>query len=181
MRIVNSLEIFNRYFHKLCNGKGLVSIYELTYSIKDKFSNSEIKLINDEKKISNFFSKSKNISLKKHLIKEDFEEALFKGFHNIFGNSNNDLHHIGCYFHYLQACRRKLQSLHFTSKKNINIYKDFMNKFGNFAFIKNISKKRILKELNNIEKNYNLNHDVSNYFKDTYELNIYYIIPKNIL
>ena len=49
MRTVNSLEIFNRYFHKLCNGKDLVSIYELTCSIKDKFSNSEIKLINGEK------------------------------------------------------------------------------------------------------------------------------------
>ena len=51
MRTVNSVEIFNRYFHKSCNKKGLVSIYELTYTIKDKFINSEIKLINDEKKL----------------------------------------------------------------------------------------------------------------------------------
>ena len=55
-------------------GKGLVSIYELTYSIKDKFSNSEIKLINDEKKISNNFSKNKIFPLKKHMKKEDIEE-----------------------------------------------------------------------------------------------------------
>ena len=42
-----------------------------------------------------------------------------------------------------------------------------MYKFGNFAFIKNISKNMILKDLNNMEKNYKLNHEVSTYFKDT--------------
>ena len=52
-----------------------------------------------------------------------------------------------------------------------------MNKFGYFAFLKNISKKRILKELNNIEKKYNLNHHVSNYFKDTW---IKYLLDKTI-
>ena len=91
----------------------------------------------------NEISETKELNLKSYCT--DYEEALFKGFHNIFSNSKNDLQHIGCYFHYLQGCRRKLQTLHFTSKKNINIYNDFMNKFGNFAFIKNISKKKNFK------------------------------------
>ena len=123
----------------------------------------------------NKFSETEELNLKSYCT--DYEEALFKGFHNIFSNSKNYVQHIGCYFHYLQACRRKLQALHFTSKKNINIYNDFMNKFGYFAFLKNISKKRILKELNNIEKKYNLNHHVSNYFKDTW---IKYLLDKTI-
>lgn len=44
-----------------------MSIYELTYSIKDKFSSSEIKLINDEKKISICNSKKK-LYLKNKII-----------------------------------------------------------------------------------------------------------------
>ena len=54
MRTVNSIEIFNRYFHKQFNGKGIVTIYELTDALKEKFINSEIRLINDEKRIANF-------------------------------------------------------------------------------------------------------------------------------
>ena len=50
MRTVNSIEIFNLYFHRSCNRKGLVTIYELTDTIKEKFKNTEFKLINDEKK-----------------------------------------------------------------------------------------------------------------------------------
>ena len=65
----------------------------------------------------NEISENEELNLKTYCI--DFEGALFKGFHNIFGNPNNALHYIGCYFHYLQACRRKLQALHFTSKKII--------------------------------------------------------------
>ena len=48
----NSIEIFNRYLHKKCNGKGLVIIYELTESIKEEFNEKEYKLISEEKKLS---------------------------------------------------------------------------------------------------------------------------------
>ena len=37
IRTVNSIEIFNRYFHKKCNGKGLVTIYELLDRIKEEY------------------------------------------------------------------------------------------------------------------------------------------------
>ena len=47
-RTNNSIEIFNRYFHKKCNGKGLVTIYELTESIKEEFNEKEYKLISEK-------------------------------------------------------------------------------------------------------------------------------------
>ena len=61
-----------------------------------------------------------------------------------------------------------------------------MNKFANFSFVENISKKRISKELNKIENKYKLNHVVSsNYVEQLSKLFIdgticYLNIPKNI-
>ena len=52
IRTVNSIEIFNRYFHKKCNGKGLVTVYELLDSIKDEFKEKEFKLFNLEKNLA---------------------------------------------------------------------------------------------------------------------------------
>ena len=93
----------------------------------------------------------------------DYEEAMITAFKNIFEKVSDKLHYIGCYIHYLQACRRKLQTLHYTKKRNINIYNDYMDKFANFPFIKNITKKRILKEINTIENNYNINNEINVY------------------
>ena len=55
----------------------------------------------------------------------DFEESLFNAFYNVFNNTLNNIHHIGCFFHYLQACRRKLQSNYLTKKIYKNIYEEF--------------------------------------------------------
>ena len=73
----------------------------------------------------------------------------------MFKKKKENLRYIGCYFNYLQACRRKLREYHFTKKIYQNIYSEYMEKFANFCFIKNLSKKRIVKELKNIEKNTN--------------------------
>ena len=51
----------------------------------------------------------------------DFEESLFNAFYNVFNNTLNNLHHIGYFFHYLNVCRRKLQSNHLTKKIYKNI------------------------------------------------------------
>ena len=32
----------------------------------------------------------------------DFEEGLFSSFKEVFQQENKNIHHIGCYFHYLQ-------------------------------------------------------------------------------
>ena len=100
-RTVNSLEIFNRYFHQSCNGKGLVIIYELTNSIKDKLREAEIKIINDEKKLSsvrkNKFSISRNKSINNdQIFKEntndikDYIDYTIKGL-NISDNEDDKL------------------------------------------------------------------------------------------
>ena len=63
---------------------------------------------------------------------------MFSSFKKIFNNNNeNPLHHIGCYFHYLQSCRRKPQELHLTKKIYKELYTDLMNKFANYSFTKN--------------------------------------------
>ena len=111
---------------------------------------------------------------------------MVNGFKKVFCEKIKNLHGIGCYFHYLSACRRKLQELHLTQKKYDNICNEFMNKFANFSFVENISKKRISKELNKIENKYKLNHVVSsNYVEQLSKLFIdgticYLNIPKNI-
>ena len=64
----------------------------------------------------------------------DFEEAMYSSFKSVFGKKINNLHHIGCYFHYLQACRRHLQEYHLTKKIYQNIYSEYMEKFANFCF-----------------------------------------------
>ena len=43
------MEIFNRYFHKKCNGKGLITIYEKCNSIKNEFKEKVDLLSNCEK------------------------------------------------------------------------------------------------------------------------------------
>ena len=60
---------------------------------------------------------------------------------NIFKEKFKDLHHIGCFFHYLQSCRRQLTSEHLTKKINKKIYDSFMETFVNYCFKENISKK----------------------------------------
>ena len=47
-----------------------------------------------------------------------FEETMFSSFKSIFQKKMGNLHNIGCYFHYLQACRSKLQEYNLT-KKNL--------------------------------------------------------------
>ena len=89
---------------------------------------------------------------------------MFSFFKSIFEKKIDNLHHIGCYFHYLQACRRKLQEYHFTKKIYQNIYSEYMEKFANFCFIKNITKKRIFYKLKKIEKKYELSNKISNYY-----------------
>ena len=67
-------------------------------------------------------------------------------------------------FHYMKACRRKLANEHLTKKINKKIYDSFMEAFVNYCFKDNISKKRIIKELTGIEKNYKLNDVISKYY-----------------
>ena len=68
-----------------------MSIYELTYSIKDKFSSSEIKLINDEKKISICNSKKKIISKKQNNINENINEESINEIQNYIDLTINGL------------------------------------------------------------------------------------------
>ena len=71
----------------------------------------------------------------------DFEEGLINGFLFTFKDKINDLHHCGCFFHYLQSCRRKLASLHLTKKINKKIDDAFMDTFVYYSFKKLFLKK----------------------------------------
>lgn len=53
------MEIFNRYFHKKCNGKGLITIYEICNSIKTEFKEKEDLLLISEKNIAKKITKNK--------------------------------------------------------------------------------------------------------------------------
>ena len=59
-RTNNAIEIFNRYFHKKCNGKGLISFYEMCDSIKTEFKEKEDKLLYLEKRLAKKITKNKN-------------------------------------------------------------------------------------------------------------------------
>ena len=64
-RTNNAIAIFNRYFHKKCNGKGLISISELSESIKEDFRDQEFKLTIQEKKFSKIpINQNKNQEIK---------------------------------------------------------------------------------------------------------------------
>jgi hypothetical protein len=55
----NAVEIFNTYFHKKCNGKGLITIYEMCNSIKTEFKEKEDLLLISEKNIVKKITKNK--------------------------------------------------------------------------------------------------------------------------
>ena len=61
---------------------------------------------------------NKNIktAIKIKTFTTDFEIALYNSFDKVF-NSDNNIRHIGCYFHYLQNIRKYLQKNGFTTKK----------------------------------------------------------------
>lgn len=61
IRANNSIESFNKYFHKKYNGKGLITIYELIETIKEEFIDKEYKLISKEKKLSKIKPNKKKI------------------------------------------------------------------------------------------------------------------------
>ena len=55
----------------------------------------------------------------------NFEIALFKAFDDVF-NTYKNITHVGCYFHYVNKIRKKLQGLGITANKYIYEYKFIM-------------------------------------------------------
>ena len=91
IRTVNSIEIFNRYFHKKCNGKGLVTIYELLDSIKEEFKENEFKLFNYKKKLSNNATTKNKKSRNKIKHNNYIEKESTNDIQNFIKNSLNEI------------------------------------------------------------------------------------------
>lgn len=86
----------------------------------------------------------------------DFERALINSFNNVF-NTNNDLKHIGCYFHYLKNCRLRLVQEGYNSEAHKADYERIMDFVLSLPFNHNINNnitKRI-KDFSKHKKHYN--------------------------
>ena len=81
---------------------------------------------------------NENLKAYKNLTKEplqwdtfttDFEKPLINAFHLVFNNNDTEkeLRHIECYFHFLKNCRKKLKKEGYTSLKKISYYNMLIN------------------------------------------------------
>ena len=106
------------------------------------------------KEYINKSNKQSRNKLKFKTFTTDFEIALFKAFNEVF-NEENEIKHIGCYFHYLQNIRKYLQKNGLTAKKNIAYYNSIINICKSLPFMKlKLSKiSSYIKEKANIPKN----------------------------
>ena len=87
------------------------------------------------KEYINKSNKQRRNKLKFKTFTTDFEIALFKAFNEVF-NEENEIKHIGCYFHYLQNIRKYLQKNGLTAKKNIEYYNSIINICKSLHFMK---------------------------------------------
>ena len=95
----------------------------------------------------------------------DFEVDL----HSIFGHVFNfipDIHHVGCFFHYLKNIRNRLIQDWFTSNENIEHYDYLIAEVFKLPFKKNVNK-TIDKDIDKLCKKNELYEDFNIYFKDT--------------
>lgn len=83
----------------------------------------------------------------------DFEKPLINAFHIVFNNKEEgkEIYHIGCYFHFLKNCRKKLQKEGYTSLKKFADYNILMNYVAQLPFVYNIDKS-IKKNINSFFK-----------------------------
>ena len=82
----------------------------------------------------------------------DFEIGLYMAFQTVF-NKDNNLRHIGCYFHFLQNIRKFSQKNNFTTLKNKNLYNIVINFCKSLPFL-NLNENKIKRKMEDVFKNY---------------------------
>ena len=93
---------------------------------------------------------NQNINMK--TFTSDFEIGLYMAFTAVF-NKDNNLCHIGCYFHFLQNIRKFLQKNNFTTLKNKNLYNLVINFCKSLPFL-NLNENKIKRKMEDAFKNY---------------------------
>ena len=76
--------------------------------------------------IDKLITKEKKEKVRFTTFTTDFEIALINAFNKIF-NREKKIHHIGCYFHFLENIKKYLQKNGLTKKEYINIYNNIMS------------------------------------------------------
>jgi len=74
-------------------------------------------IFNDLLNKINIFTKINKSKLKIKTVTTDFEVALYTAFKEIFIKEVPNLHHIGCYYHYIYNIRKQLMKLGYGKKK----------------------------------------------------------------